>query len=44
MPLLLSIDPIQGGFHYEGAILHPWSEPGLGISIDPDRASMVTVG
>ena len=44
MPLLLSIDPIQGGFHYEGAMLHPWSEPGLGMSINPDRASMVTIG
>ncbi|TFG64368.1 MAG: dipeptide epimerase [Nitrospirales bacterium] len=43
MPLLLSIDPIQGGYHYEGAMLHPWYEPGLGMSINPDRASMVTI-
>jgi len=44
MPLLLSIDPIKGGYHYEGAMLHPWYESGLGMSINPDRASMVTIG
>ena len=43
MPLLLSIDPIQGGYQYEGAMLQPWHEPGLGMSINPDPTSMVTI-
>ena len=43
MPLLLSIDPVQGGYVYERAMLHPWYEPGLGMSINPDQAVMVTV-
>ena len=43
MPLLLALDPIQGGYHYEGAMLHPWHEPGLGMSITDDRDSMVTI-
>ena len=43
MPLLLSVDPIQGGYHYEGACLHPWYEPGLGMAINPDSATMVSL-
>lgn len=32
-PLLLSTDPIQGGYRYDGPTLQPWTEPGLGLSI-----------
>lgn len=32
-PLLLSRDPVQGGYRYDGPTLHPWTEPGLGISL-----------
>jgi L-Ala-D/L-Glu epimerase len=31
-PLLLAQDPIQGGYRYEGPLLQPWREPGLGMS------------
>ena len=30
-PLLLSTDPVQGGYRYTGPILHPWHEPGLAM-------------
>jgi len=30
-PLLLSRDPVRGGYGYEGPHLTSWSEPGLGI-------------
>lgn len=30
-PLLLSSDPVQGGYRYSGPILHPWHDPGLGM-------------
>ena len=30
-PLLLSTDPVQGGYRYSGPILHPWHEPGLAM-------------
>jgi L-alanine-DL-glutamate epimerase-like enolase superfamily enzyme len=30
-PLLLSDDPLQGGYQYQGPNLSPWSEPGLGL-------------
>ena len=43
MPLLLTVDPIQGGYHYQGSILHPWDETGLGMSVNPDRISMVSI-
>jgi len=32
-PLLLSYDPVQGGYRYDGPTLHPWTEPGLGVSV-----------
>jgi L-Ala-D/L-Glu epimerase len=32
-PLLLSTDPIQGGYRYDGPTLQPWTEPGLGMSV-----------
>lgn len=28
-PLLLSTDPVSGGYCYSGPLLHPWREPGL---------------
>ena len=43
MPLLLAVDPIQGGYHYEGPVLHPWHAPGLGMSIKAHSASLVTI-
>jgi L-Ala-D/L-Glu epimerase len=33
-PLLLSADPVHGGYRYHGPQLQPWSEPGLGMSVD----------
>jgi L-alanine-DL-glutamate epimerase-like enolase superfamily enzyme len=43
MPLLLSVDPIQGGYEYVGSSLHPWHEPGLGMSIDAERSSIMSI-
>jgi L-alanine-DL-glutamate epimerase-like enolase superfamily enzyme len=43
MPLLLSVDPIQGGYEYAGSSLHPWHEPGLGMSIDAERSSIMSI-
>jgi len=43
MPLLLSIDPIQGGYQYEGSFLQPWHEPGLGMSVTSESDSMVSI-
>ena len=43
MPLLLSIDPIQGGYQYEGSSLQPWHEPGLGMSINVEGTSIVSI-
>jgi len=43
MPLLLSSDPVQGGYAYEGSTLHPCHSSGLGMSLDSDRTSMVTI-
>jgi L-alanine-DL-glutamate epimerase-like enolase superfamily enzyme len=30
-PLLLSTDPVQGGYRYSGPMLQPWHEPGLAM-------------
>ena len=32
-PLLLSTDPVIGGYHYQGPRLHPWQEAGLNMQI-----------
>jgi len=32
-PLLLSTDPIQGGYRYDGPTLQPWTGAGLGLSV-----------
>lgn len=34
-PLLLATDPVTGGFRYEGPRLHPWSGPGLDLTVAP---------
>ena len=34
-PLLLTNDPITGGYQYEGSRLQPWSEPGLDMKVAP---------
>jgi L-Ala-D/L-Glu epimerase / N-acetyl-D-glutamate racemase len=40
-PLLLEIDPISGGYRYEGPRLIPWDEPGLGMAVSPSTESIV---
>ena len=32
-PLLLSTDPVGGGYCYNGPLLHPWHEAGLGMEV-----------
>ena len=32
-PLLLSTDPVIGGYHYQGPRLHPWQEAGLDMQV-----------
>lgn len=34
-PLLLASDPVNGGYHYNGPTLQPWTEPGLGLTTEP---------
>ena len=34
-PLLLTNDPVTGGYQYEGSRLQPWSEPGLDMKVVP---------
>jgi L-alanine-DL-glutamate epimerase-like enolase superfamily enzyme len=43
MPLLLAVDPIQGGYIYERSMLHPWQESGLGMAINVDDVSIVSI-
>jgi L-Ala-D/L-Glu epimerase len=42
-PLLLSTDPIQGGYRYEGPALQPWTEPGLGLSVTVPEDARLTI-
>lgn len=35
-PLLLADDPIQGGYRYAGPMLHPWTGPGLDVTVQPE--------
>lgn len=44
MPLLLSGDPIQGGYQYEGPVLQPWEESGLGMEMRHEPSSVIVVG
>jgi L-alanine-DL-glutamate epimerase-like enolase superfamily enzyme len=41
-PLLLAIDPVQGGYRYDGATLEPWHELGLGVSVPVPIDTSVT--
>jgi L-Ala-D/L-Glu epimerase len=34
-PLLLTIDPVTGGYRYDGSRLQPWSGPGLDMKLEP---------
>ncbi len=34
-PLLLSMDPVVGGYRYQGPTLQPWHDPGLGMQLFP---------
>jgi hypothetical protein len=43
MPLLLSGDPIQGGYGYEGPVLQPWEGSGLGMEMRPELSSVIVV-
>jgi L-alanine-DL-glutamate epimerase-like enolase superfamily enzyme len=41
-PLLMAVDPVQGGYRYSGPSLHPWSGPGL--DLEPEaRTLSVTI-
>ena len=42
-PLLLSTDPIQDGYRYDGPTLQPWTEAGLGISVTVPEDAHLTV-
>jgi len=37
-PLLLGVDPVQGGYCYTGPHLFPWTQPGLGMTVPPSNA------
>lgn len=41
-PLLLSTDPVVGGYRYSGPLLHPWQEAGLDMQV-PSPAVRVTI-
>ena len=43
MPLLLSVDPVQGGYGYEGPVLQPWEENGLGMEMRQEPSSAIVV-
>jgi L-alanine-DL-glutamate epimerase-like enolase superfamily enzyme len=43
-PLLLSGDPVEGGYVYEGPVLQPWEESGLGMEMRNAPSSIFVVG
>ncbi|MDR4493072.1 MAG: dipeptide epimerase [Nitrospirales bacterium] len=43
MPLLLALDPVVGGYRYEGHELHPWKTPGLGLELPSDSLQTVVI-
>ncbi len=43
MPLLLSVDPMEGGYQYKGASLQPYHEPGLGVFINDEGSSILSI-
>jgi len=40
-PLLLSSDPVEGGYRYAGPMLQPWHGPGLDLTLSPGNALTV---
>ena len=40
-PLLLTEDPLKGGFQYQGATLLPWESDGLGITLDWKKSGII---
>ena len=42
-PLLLSTDPVRGGYRYSGPRLHPWHEAGLDMQIPYPDADRITI-
>ena len=38
-PLLLALDPVHGGYRYQGPHLQPWQEPGLAMEVPGDPAA-----
>ena len=42
-PLLLSVDPVQGGYVYDGPWLQPWESPGLGMELELEEPSVNVV-
>ena len=40
-PLLLNIDPVNGGYRYQGPTLQPWETDGLGVSMNLGRPSFL---
>ncbi len=43
MPLLLAVDPVAGGYRYEGSQLHVCDAPGLGVEVSTTASSIVTI-
>lgn len=43
MPLLLSGDPIQGGYAYEGPVLQLWKGSGLGMEMREEPSSVIVM-
>ncbi len=41
-PLLLSTDPVMGGYRYDGPLLHPWHQPGLDMQV-PGQTDCMTI-
>ncbi len=42
-PLLLRENPVKGGYGYNGPRLQPWSEPGLGLTAEPNQAATTII-
>ena len=43
MPLLLSDDPVHGGYAYEGPVLQLWEGSGLGMEVREEASSAIVV-
>jgi o-succinylbenzoate synthase len=40
-PLLMTTDPVTGGYRYAGPLLQPWQGPGLDVSLPPPKDAIV---